>query len=703
MIRQNSTPYSYRYMLAGIFGILLMLCCLITSAQRRWTGNGFDGKWNTAANWEGGILPVTSDVVILDNTFVSENYIVQLPGGDSTIRISRLEVMPSAGSTIQLILPAENTANPGLLVESPELAVNIGAGGVLINQSGAGSGSPLVLEGTLRIGDGGKYIHRTRRSHAALVAQLVHDSATARGIFEFDVPAASSTISVSDRSYGTLIINAAAAGGAAVYTAAGTRKIRVLGDLVLQQGTQVKMNCSDTLHIGGNLIQYKGLLDLGTTARTLALEIRKDIIQSDSAVITATGTGAPVILLSGKEEQQVEMNGSLENQVRFRVQNEYGVKLVAPLLLPYRLELNNGKLITSAEHPVILAPEAWIIADTLLRLSFINGPVIKEGLKKEDRFLFPVGARNVMRWVAVQDFSGSMEMEFFADNPRLLADAGPGLNRISAYGYWRTRLLNEHSDSIRLTLSFNDGNSSGVTDMQSLAVAVLSDTVWENGGNAATTGSPGAAGTVSSHVLKASSLKPMLFTLAGTLASENPLPLYVKNFRYRLHNNAWSFSWETMEPIASGHFILYYSSADSFVEWIRMPVHSGTNYSTHLLRLPDAKKYSVQLGWKDGEHTQLFEVLQLFNHEQTQHARIDHTRYLPGTGLLYADVHVPENCRMEFFISDISGRIQKPFSRFLYKGNNRVEFSISGLPSSMYHIFGLSSMFRTSPRRFLKL
>ena len=691
-------------MFTGITGMLLMMCCLTSFAQRRWTGNGLDGRWNTAANWEEAMLPGNGDVVILDNAYVSDDYTVRLPGGDSTIRISQLEIRPSAGRNIQLILSAENTASPGLLLESPELALNIGAGGVLINQSGAATGSPIVSEGALRIQNGGRYIHRTRRGHAALVAQLIHDSTTHRGIFEFDVPAASSTLSVSDRTYGTLVINAAAAGGAAVYTAAGTRKIRVLGDLVLQHQVQLKMNCSDTLHVAGNFIQHRGLLDLGTTARSLALEIRNDIFQSDSAVITATGTGAPVIILVGEEEQQVEMNGSLENQVRFRVQNEHGVKLVAPLLLPYRLELITGELITSAECPVILSPDAGIMADTLLQASFINGPVIKHGIKQEERFLFPVGSRSVMRWAEVQDFSGSVEMEFSADNPRLLADLGPGLNRISAYGYWKTRLSGHHSDSIRLTLSFNDGNSSGVTDMQSLAVAVLTDTVWENAGNAETTGSPGAAGTVTSHPLKVDSSKQMLFTLAGTLDSENPLPLYIKNFRYQVHNNAWRFSWETLEPITSGSFILYRSAtADSFEEWISVPVHSGTNYSTNPLRLPDDKKYRVRLGWRDGDHTQLFDVLQLFNIEQASHARIAHARYLPGTGLLYAEVYVPENCRMEFFISDISGRTQKPFSRILNKGNNRVEFSISGLPTSMYHIFGLSSKFRTSPRQFLKL
>ncbi|MHC4664565.1 MAG: hypothetical protein ACYS9T_01240 [Planctomycetota bacterium] len=45
----------------------VLICGLVgQAAEVKWTGAGADDYWTTAANWEGGRVPGTSDIVILN-------------------------------------------------------------------------------------------------------------------------------------------------------------------------------------------------------------------------------------------------------------------------------------------------------------------------------------------------------------------------------------------------------------------------------------------------------------------------------------------------------------------------------------------------------------------------------------------------------------------------------------------------------------
>ncbi|MCB0644943.1 MAG: hypothetical protein KDC44_25025, partial [Phaeodactylibacter sp.] len=51
--------------------LLLLLCCTVAinagAATVTWDGDAGDGLWNTAANWDGDILPTATDDVVIDN------------------------------------------------------------------------------------------------------------------------------------------------------------------------------------------------------------------------------------------------------------------------------------------------------------------------------------------------------------------------------------------------------------------------------------------------------------------------------------------------------------------------------------------------------------------------------------------------------------------------------------------------------------
>src|SRR5207247_7186787 len=165
------------------------------AAQRRWTGTADGVSWTVAGNWQGGVVPGTSDDVLLDHAFVAGAYTVQLPGGTASTSVHRLSIVPGGSPAITLVLPATNIANPGLKAGDAVAGTDdivLGAGAVLVNSSSATSGNGIeansVANGTVRIENGGHYVHNTTRSTAGVAQLLSAAPGTEFGEFEYDVP-----------------------------------------------------------------------------------------------------------------------------------------------------------------------------------------------------------------------------------------------------------------------------------------------------------------------------------------------------------------------------------------------------------------------------------------------------------------------------------------------------------------------------------
>ena len=156
-------------------------------AQKFWDGGAGTKEWSDAANWLPDGVPIAMEDVILDHQWIIGNYTVTLPSGPVSVSVQSLKIVPSQG-LIVLELPSTNTANPGFSLTRTSASLAIHAGGIFINASGASAGGGLLLAGSLSIHNGGKYIHRTARSNAALIDKLVQTAGTEKGIFEFDVP-----------------------------------------------------------------------------------------------------------------------------------------------------------------------------------------------------------------------------------------------------------------------------------------------------------------------------------------------------------------------------------------------------------------------------------------------------------------------------------------------------------------------------------
>jgi hypothetical protein len=555
---------------------------LIYGQSRTWTGNGGDGLWSNPQNWDGAALPVISDNVVLDNGDVPGSYRVVLP--DYAVAIGTLTISPSPGNQIELVLPSTNILNDALSISGPGYGLLLNTGAVFRNSSGVASGESLRISDSVRINNGGSYIHNTRASHAAGIVQILSSApGTEKGIFEFDVPRASYTISASNRIYGSLVLSSLAYGSAVNYTCSGSNPLSVRGDLRIGPAVNLSVNLSGVngnIQVGGDLIQEGGVLNLASGAgNSSILQIAGNISQSPGAAIIANSDANPGIELNGNRLQLVSAGGGILNGISFSVNNPSGCELLSGLTLPYRLDLIRGVVFSSPENLLTLSASCGLQADSAsVNRPYIDGPLRKEGLDNEPQFLFPVGKNGMLRWLELKQASGNFTVEYMDGNPAALGgDAGTGIDHISAVEYWKVKADGPAPVAANIELSYASPWSGEVTDPAFLDVAGYSGGRWIDEGHAAITGDIlyGSVLSIPVHDFSGEA-----FTLASTASLENPLPLTLVRFEGTEKDGYAFFSWETGPVEGSEYFDLAEESGGKWDLMARIPAAMNrTDYS----------------------------------------------------------------------------------------------------------------------------
>jgi hypothetical protein len=506
-----------------LFGLLIYVPSF---SQLRWDGDAGDGQWMTARNWVGDILPGITDDVILDNTFRTGSFTVTLPGGNTLVQIKSVTITPGSGNTIDLILPATNLATPAFKASGAVYGMVIANGGTFKNSSGTNSGSPVEIADSLKISNGGRYIQNSKSSHAPVVLVLSKTAGTEEGIFEFDIPSASNTISLSGRTYGKLVFLSNAMNGAVTYTASGTNRVMIKSDLQIGAGVSLSLNFSDTLFIGRDLIQQGGTFNLSNSVRKLVTVVNRHLVQFNTGVISETGTTFPELVLGGNINQQIDCKGIIKDNVSVKINNPAGATLNAPWSLPYKLSLTKGKITTSTVNILRLLADCSIVVDSTSDNSFIDGPLRKEGLSGVPYFLFPLGKLSSMRWLELKNATGNFNVEYFNSSPQEVSSSyGPGISQVSPIGYWTIKADASPSPSASAELSFNWANSVMVADLSTAKVARLMNNVWTDYGNTGYTGTAGFRGSVVSNPVAPWNPAADTFTLGSNMPVGGPLAL----------------------------------------------------------------------------------------------------------------------------------------------------------------------------------
>jgi len=167
--------------------------------------------------------------------------------------------------------------------------------------------------------------------------------------------------------------------------------------------------------------------------------------------------------------------------------------------------LSNGNIKTTAAGVLIIEEGGSIEGGS--STSFIDGPMIKRGSTNGEPFLFPIGAKGVYAPVTISgltDSKSEYSAQYFSDPPPFGLGLAANISNVSQNGYWEID-KKENSEDIDITLHWNNGEVSDLTDMDKLVVVGMSnatDSLWNSYGRSNITGSidPGAAGTVTSNM-----------------------------------------------------------------------------------------------------------------------------------------------------------------------------------------------------------
>jgi hypothetical protein len=529
--------------------VLLVLLSVKAGAAVRWTGMSANGLWADPVNWENGILPGPLDDVLLDNSLMAGTYVVKLP--DFAVTIRSLLVMPANLQTITVELPNSNllSSAAGSLLDRAFTTTGNGysivleKGAVFINASGSNSGYSLRINDSLEIKNGGKYIHRSRTGHAEIVQFLGKAAGTEKGIFRFENPDAASTISLSGRVFGSLQLSAIAnSTGSVSYSASGTNPVRIRGNLELESGAGLAINFDDTISIAGDLVMSNAVFNLATGNRSAVIALEGNWQQSGGSITeTNTQQKTGTMLLGGNTRQTISCSGLLVDSIILGIKNPAGVALLLPLRCSYGLHLIKGALLTTNAQLMTLAANAWIQADTMAIGNFVDGPLKKEGLLN-GYFMFPVGRNGHLRWLALKNASGDLQVEYHPESAAVIGTvAGAGLDHISQVEYWS--VTNTVASSGQVELSFEHESSGGVSELVSLRVAAFTAGSWTDAGNQATTGAAFANGSVSSLPVIALGSVTRYFTLASSSSFTNVLPVYLTDQWMEHLQTNWYCNW----------------------------------------------------------------------------------------------------------------------------------------------------------------
>ncbi len=692
-----------KYLLIG----LAMPFLAAKAAVISWDGEGGDGLWSNAANWSGNVLPSSGDDVILDNSIVLINYSISLPGGNSSVTIRSLVINPNVSVNITLVLPASNTADPGLLISGPGDALILNAGAVIKNSSGASTGSGINITNTFRINNGGRYIHSTGRANASIVNQLSTATGTETGIFEYDVPVAGYTISLTGRTYGTMVLSAVTRGSNVSYTGNGSTQVRIRGDLKINSQVTLNSGMSADFIVQKNMVLAAGgLFNCQNGVNNNLIKVGGDILLQGT--ISKTGAGLPVMELNGSTNQHISGTGAITGNIAMRINNATGVTLDSPLRLPYNLNLVSGKVITSNTNPLSLIDNA--ICSGASVSSFIEGPLKKEG---DEDFTYPVGKGQIYAPVKLVASSGSgttdqFTVEYIRDNPQ----SGFGnnyppaenINHISYVEYWDISSNTGNSVSKSLTLTVTCESFCKTSADLFIAAYDPSGVQWLNKGQGSISfSSPltcpvNLTGTITAGPINSFSH----FTLGSSLPfQDNPLPVELISFNAVNDNGANLLTWETGEESDQVQFEIERAGADHRFQTIsKINGDKLTRHYSYTDKSISGPLYYYRLKWKKAGELGAYSKIVAVKHNSGLIFSMYPT--IVSSSSILSIVSNKEQ-PVELIILDMLGQIRIKKLIQLPRGNHTITLFLETLPKGTYQLVATISEGKKDMIRFMKL
>lgn len=222
------------------------------------------------------------------------------------------------------------------------------------------------------------------------------------------------------------------------------------------------------------------------------------------------------------------------------------------------LFLNNGNIITSESAMLYIEDNATISGGDAT--AYIEGPMVKMGRTDGQDFTFPVGSASNYAPITisqVSNLSSEIQVEFFGDPPPWGDSFNASINNIIENNYWS--IDKNSGNDVNVTIHWDEGIAGGITELDDLIVVRLDETsgseIWENYGNASTTGTT-TTGTVTSSLVMGDPPPwgDQKFTLGSISALNTMMPVELTKFQAVQQSTQVYTQWETASERNTSHF-----------------------------------------------------------------------------------------------------------------------------------------------------
>ncbi len=309
--------------------------------------------------------------------------------------------------------------------------------------------------------------------------------------------------------------------------------------------------------LGGDLI----IRNMGNSSLVMngkSLELKGDLVNDGKADL-----GDGVLKLTGNNAQTLKGNSAIKVD-SITLKNAQGITAESDLTVEKTLTLKNGIIGMNNGKAVKVLNDATIkgSGDT----AYIDGPVTKTG---DDAFTFPIGDNGQWARLGISAptntadaFTASYQKAGYGNTssfamPGNNPNSNPQLNNVSQNEYW-TLSRDSGSSSVDVTLYWENGTTSAITDVSKLKVAHWNDSTWQNFGQDANSGNT-ASGSIT--VNNVDNFSP--FTFGSTSSTDNPLPVELTNFSAEPNNGNVILEWSTASETRNRHFVVQRRSEES--------------------------------------------------------------------------------------------------------------------------------------------
>lgn len=331
-----------------------------------------------------------------------------------------------------------------------------------------------------------------------------------------------------------------------------------------------------------------------------------NITVKGNAITFGTGTGS--VSFSGTNNQYIYKSGSNNPTfTKFSLDKTSGiVYLKTKLTISTSGTFNSGVMITDNTNLLVFNNGA--VASSAKDASHVNGPVQKIGTQTFD---FPIGNGSYYRPIGLASVAGTSNTftaEYFKLAPSNSSNLAGTINHISRCEYW-SLVRTSGTANVTIKPSWNplicDAVGSYVDDLTKLRVAGYEGSLWQDLGNASTSGN-NSLGTITS------SSAPTVygsFTLASTDAVLNPLPIELSEFWCNTTAAGIKLDWTTQSESNNDRFEILRSFDGTLFTKIGEVKGSGTSADLHQYSFLDEHMVSNRVYYRlkqidlDGAYT----------------------------------------------------------------------------------------------------